>query len=241
MQTDPLQSDEQGMLDSAHVSLLCSLLTAACFRPEIASRSAEVEPCPLWTFAGERRVALESQPSPEAASLLPSGAHYRLVATDEEIALVVVAADNRISGRLRIQPLDRSDDGCGSTIVIDDFDGPEVTIDTWSSAGRLHGEVAVGERRAAWKVRVDADGSLAGEEWSMRHGSRSDEADVLRRARAIGADIGRLTAELARSGVWSPESERELTELAMLAAVALDLSVRAWEGRGRSSLPHIGE
>jgi hypothetical protein len=229
------------MLDSAPVTLsllLCALVpVSACFA-EIMPPAGEVGPIALFAVGDERQVALESRPSPAAAALLPSGARYRMVATREEIALVVMTEDNRISGRLRIRPLDRTD-GYGSTIVIDDFDGPEATIDAWSSAGGLRGEATIGERRAAWKVRVDADGSLAGERWSARHGSRSEEFELLQCARAIGADIGTMTAELARTGALSPASERALTERAMLAKLALELSVRAWEGRGRANLPRV--
>jgi hypothetical protein len=158
------------------------------------------------------------------------------VATPQEIALVVVSPDDRISGRFRIRPLDRADAGYGSTIVIDDFGGPDVTVEAWSSAGDLCGEATVGDRHAAWQVRVDSDGSLAGESWSVRHGSRSLE---LRRARAIGADIAALAAELVDSGALAPTAERELTELVVLAELALELSVRAWDGRGRASLPRV--
>jgi hypothetical protein len=233
------------MLDSAPVKLsllLCAFLpAAACIRASAPIAPPSVEAGSIATFAAAdpRQVALEGRPSPAAAPLLPSGARYRLVVTNEEIALVVVTPDNRLSGRLRIRPLDRADDGYGATIVIDDFEGPVATIEAWSSAGGLFGEATVGGRRAAWKVRVDADGSLAGERWTARRGSRSAEIEQLRRARAIGADIGALAAELARSGALAPESERAITERAMLAELALELSVRAWEGRGRASLPRI--
>ena len=98
-----------------------------------------------------------------------------MVATPEEIALVVVTADNRIAGRLRIRPLDRADTVHGSTIVIDDLGGAEATIDTWSRAGGLYGEATVGEKRAEWAVRVDADGSLSdrtSKQWNSKSTAR---------------------------------------------------------------------
>jgi hypothetical protein len=232
------------MLVSARTTLsllICTLLSAsACARSETAQRSAGPDEAIHSTMDGQR-VALESWPSAAAGALLPGGAHYRLVATAEEIALVVVGPDDRISGRLRIRPLDRADAGYGYAIVIDDFGGPDATIDAWSSASGLCGEATVGDRRAAWQVRVDPDGSLAGESWSVRHGSPSLELTELRRARAIGADIAALATELARSGALAPATEREVTELAVLAELALELSVRAWEGRGRSSLPRMSD
>jgi hypothetical protein len=235
LQTVPLRADEQRMLDSTLRLSICFLLAM--------TGCAHASPGAAGTVETQRddgqRVALESWPSAAAAPLLPSGSRYRLVATAHEIALVVVGPDDRISGRLRIRPLDRADAGHGSTIVIDDFDGPEATIGAWSSAGGLCGEATVGRRRATWQVRVDADGSLAGERWSVRHGARSLELSELRRARAIGADIAALADELVASGALAPTVERELIELVVLADLALELSVRAWDGRGRASLPRI--
>lgn len=225
------------MLDSAHARLtllICSLLSVSgCVHAGNAPASAgEV-------VHTEQRVALESWPSTAAAALLPSGARYRLVVTAEQIALLVVGPDDRISGRLRIRPLDRADAGYGSTIVIDDFGGPDTIIDAWSSPEGLCGEATVGGRRAAWHVRVDSDGSLAGESWSVRHGSDSLELTELRRARAIGADIAVLATEILNRGALVFTTERELTELVTLADLALELSVRAWDGRGRASLPRM--
>jgi hypothetical protein len=188
--------------------LLCFLLSAtAC-----AGAAAEVAPAPASSGAAVHgdlhggALVLESWPSAAAAPLLPDGARYRLVATANEIALVVVGPDDRISGRLRIRPLERADAGYGSTIVIDDFGGPDATIDAWSSAGVLRGAATVGDRHAAWQVRVDPDGRLAGERWSVRHGAGSIELTELRRARAIGADIVALAAELVGSGTLAPST-----------------------------------
>jgi hypothetical protein len=229
------------MLDSAHakLSLLIFVLLSGTARAstEMSTVSAVAEPTPVEGG----RVALESRPSAAAASLLPEGARYRLVTTPEEIALLVMGPDNRISGRVRIRPLgrDRVDASYGATIIIDDFGGPDATIDTWSSAGGLSGKLRVGNRRASWRVRVEPDGSLVGERWSVRHGPRSLELAELRRARAIGADIAALCRELVSSGALAPEMANELTELVVLAELALDLSVRAWDGRGRASLPRV--
>jgi hypothetical protein len=241
LQTVPPRADEQSMLDSALAALLiCSLLPAtACAHSGSAPTSAPM----AATTSAEGHVALESWPSPAAAALLPTGARYRMVATAREIALVVVGADDRIAGRLRIQAReqarDRANAGYGSTITLDDFGGPTATIDAWSSAGGLCGAATVGDRHAAWQVRVDADGSLAGEHWSVRHVSASRELTELRRARAIGADLAALATELIDSGALASTAERELTELVVLADLALELSVRAWDGRRRASLPRV--
>lgn len=237
------------MLVSARTALslsICTLLSAsACARSETAPCSADPGEVIHSNMDGQR-VALESSPSAAARALLPDGARYRLVATAEQIALVVVGPDDRISGRLRIRPLDRADAGYGYVgygyaIMVDDFGGPDATIDAWSTGSGLCGEATVGDQRATWQVRIDADGSLAGESWSVRHGSRSVELTELRRARAIGADIAALATELVGSGALAPATERELTELVVLAELALELSVRAWDGHGRTSLPRMAD
>jgi hypothetical protein len=227
------------MLDSTAATLsllIVSLLSGA------ACASAEISPAIQRGPAERRQVALESWPSTTAAALLPRGARYRLVATAEEIALLVVTPDDRISGRLRVRPLARADTGYGSRIITDDFGGPDATIDAWSSAGSLLGEATVGDRRAAWQVRVDPDGSLAGERWSFpraRRSPHSAELEALRRARAIGADVAAIYVEMLRSGALPSGMQDDLGELVVLADLALDLSMRAWEGRGRASLPRV--
>lgn len=176
-----------------------------------------------------RYLALESRPL-AAAQSLPTGAHYRvLVVNPRQIVAIVAAPDGRLVGRVHIQP--RGD--IGASIVLDDFDGPKTTIDAWTSPTGLAGVATVGAKRADWEVRLAADGSLAGERWSVRHGSRSPE---LARARAIGADLRDLTDSL---GSLDPEQKRELCELVSLAELALELSVRAWSGRGRARLPPL--
>jgi hypothetical protein len=228
------------LLHDFALALLSSMLLSVTPAHARAELAAEVPAATaLATSDDGQRVTLESRPSATAAALLPRGARYRLVATAGEVALVVLSPDDRISGRLRIRPLDRADAGCGWTIVLDDFGGLDATIDAWSVAGGLRGEARVGDRRAAWQVRVDPDGSLAGESWSVRHGPRSLELTELRRARAISADIAALATERLRSGALAPTAERELTELVIFAELALELSVRAWDGRERASLPRV--
>ncbi|PRP92229.1 hypothetical protein ENSA5_50310 [Enhygromyxa salina] len=234
-------------------SLACFMLSCALSSGCVSVRP-DVEPSPPTELSSApivaqgigdgRYVALESVPSPHASALLPPGARYRVVvAAPNELALVIVRPDDRISGRLRIRPSEACA-GCSgpaSSIMLDDFDGPPARVDVWASAGAMGGEATVGQRSAHWRVRLSPDGSVAGETWSVNHGAPSDELAELRRARAISADLQLLGVELQRSGALEPTSERELTELLALADLALELSVRAWEGRDRATLPNLND
>ncbi|KIG12598.1 hypothetical protein DB30_01222 [Enhygromyxa salina] len=187
-----------------------------------------------------QNLALESRPSSHAAALLPAHAHYRVVLDGPgELALVVVNPAGAVAGRLHIHPLTHSLGGPAASIVLDEFDGPPARIEVWTTVEGLRGEAVVGGRSARWQVRLDTAGALVGETWSARQGSRGPELSQLRRARAIGADLGQLGAQLQDGGALEPTTERELLELLSFTELALELSVRAWEGRGRSHLPTL--
>lgn len=187
-----------------------------------------------------RNLALESRPSSGAAALLPAHARYRVVlGRPGELALVVVGPSGDILGRLHIRPLAGSLGGPASSIVLDAFDGPPARIEAWSTVDGLRGEATVGGRSARWRVHLDTAGALVGEAWSAKQGSRGPELTQLRRARAIGADLEQLGAQLQHGASLDPSIERDLIELLTFTELALDLSVRAWEGRGRSHLPKL--
>ena len=227
--------------------LTCALLTAGC--GQISSDIASTQPAPLTTettrspviahgIGHGRNLALESRPSSTAAALLPVHARYRVVlGTPGELILVVVSPDGQISGRLEIRPLPGSLGGPASSIVLDNFDGPPARIEAWSTVDGLRGEATVGERSARWRVRLATNGSLVGEAWSAKQGSRGPELTQLRRARAIGADLGDLGAQLRHGPNLDPSLQRELSELLSFTQLALELSLRAWQKRGRTRLP----
>jgi hypothetical protein len=223
---------------------LCSLvLTAGCARGSAPSAEEPVQSAQIVArgIGNGRHLSLESEPSTAAAALLPSGARYRVViASPEQIALVVVTPDQRILGRMRIRSVEGPLTSLGSSIIVDDFGGPSATIDAWSSPGALRGEAVVGTHKASWQVQLAADGTLAARSWSARQTTRSAELLELRRAHAIGSDLARLTAELSRRGLLEVDTRRDLGELISLAELSLDLSLRAWEGRGRAKLPKLG-
>jgi hypothetical protein len=259
LKTGPAGAEELGdiMLSptrfarAARLSLLLTggLLTGACslVTSDIASRqhaSLSVHgpdgPVIAHGIGHGRHLALESRPSSGAAALLPEFAHYRVVLGGPgELALVVVGPAGQISGRLQIRPLAGSLGGPAASIVLEDFNGPPARIEAWSTVDGLRGEAFVGERSARWRVRLDTAGALVGEAWSAKQGSRGPELSQLRRARAIGADLGDLGAQLEHSASLEPSTARELIELLTFTELALELSVRAWEGRGRSQLPTI--
>jgi hypothetical protein len=230
--------------------LLICLLAGGCGL--VSSELASIQPAPVAPHepAGPviahgishgRNLALESRPSSGAAALLPANARYRVVlGRPGELALVVVSPDGQIFGRLHVRPLAGSLGGPASSIVVDDFGGPPALIEAWSTVDGLRGEATIAGRSARWRVRLDTSGALVGEAWSAKQGSRGPELAELRRARAIGADLGQLGAALQRGASLEPAIERELIELLTFTELSLELSVRAWEGRGRSELPRIG-
>lgn len=214
---------------------VCALALTACSQPATHPHRAVAS---VQAMDHGRHLTLESSPSSSAAPLLPPGAHYRVILVGpDELALLVLGPDDRIAGRLRVEPLDRANASGASTITIDDFGGPLTTVEVWTGPGGLRGQTKVGDQRAHWRVRLDADGSLAGERWSPRHAKRSTQ---LRRARALGADLAQVAASLRRSGSLEASTRRDLSELIALTELALDLSVRAWEGHDRAHLPKVG-
>lgn len=175
--------------------------------------------------------AIEAAPN-AAARLLPVGTDYRVeLASDGMLAAALVGPDWRILGSMAIADGTGPRDSPGVRVEIEDLDGQPLRIEAWSSAGALHGQAFVGRRSVAWRVRQEPDGSLAGERWSPPQRDAIDELLALQRARALGADLGELAIGLSNGC--------ELAERIALAELALELSIRAWAGHGRSRLPTI--
>jgi hypothetical protein len=150
---------------------------------------------------------------------------------------VIVGADGRFLGRLRIATDERALASVSMRVDYEDLGGQVTRVEAWSFAGSIDGQALVGRRSANFRVRLGADGSLAGERWSLAHRSAGAELLELRRARAIGADLGVLATELS-SGA---HDRCEIAERIALAELALELSVRAWAGEDRARLPAVGE
>lgn len=206
--------------------LIILSLASGCARPPMVPA---VEPA--VGLDGGPQWAIEAAPA-AAARLLPVGTDYRVVlASDGMLAAVLIGSDWRTLGRIAIADGMGPRDSPGVRVEIEDVDGRPLWIEAWSSAGALHGQAFVGGRSVAWRVRQEPDGSLAGERWSPPQRDAIEELLALQRARALGADLSELATELSNGC--------ELAERIALAELALELSIRAWAGHGRSHLPTI--
>jgi hypothetical protein len=207
--------------------MICSLVIG-CARPPTQSA---VLPAEDGAGDGAAR-AFEAAPA-AAAAFLPIGTDYRVVlASDGMLAAALLGPDRRILGRMAIAAAVGPRESPGVRVEIEDVDGQTMRIEAWSSAGSLYGQAFVGQRSVAWRARLEDDGSLAGESWSLAQRDAVEELVALRRARALGADLGVFATGLSEGCV--------LAERIALAELALELSVRAWAGHGRSRLPKVG-
>ncbi len=234
--------DARGVLRALIPTFLLVAGCAPCselIEPTIAPGS--IGPVVAHGVGDGRYVALEAVPSPTAAELLPANAHYRAVlGVDGQLALVIVAPDQRILGRLHVADDERHRSTVGTRVDYEDLSGRTTRVEAWSFAGSIDGQALIGKRSARFRVRLEPDGSLAGERWSLAHGDAATaELDELRRARAIGADLGDLAAQLSSSGAFADHDRCALVERLALAELALELSVRAWDGEERSRLPVV--
>jgi hypothetical protein len=217
--------------------LTVSLIAGCATSPEEAAVS------PVSAFEELRPVTLDALPSPAAAALLPGDARYRIaLGPDGTLALLILGPDRRILGHMRIAAGAGPRESPGVRVEWEEKDGRTARVEAWSLASSLRGHAFVGERSAAWRVRHDSDGSLAGEGWSIprRGPAAAAEAAELERARMLGAELGEFVTWLASSGAIEERLACELAERIVLARLALDLGKRAWTGHGRARLPTLG-
>lgn len=207
--------------------LMLATLTLACAR-------APFEPLviPERDSASDGRSAgFEASPSAAAPSL-PPGASYRVaLASDGTLAVALLGADRRLLGRMAIAAGAGPHASPGVRVQLDDLTGPSLMIEAWSSAGALHGQAFVNGHAVAWRVRLEADGTLVPERWSLAHRGAINQLATLHRARDLAADL----RELARQQSHSPV----LADRIALAELAIELSLRAWTGHARAHLPNI--
>jgi hypothetical protein len=209
-------------------ALMIVSLTIGCAR---TPTETAVEPVRDGASDG-RQLALAASPSTAATAMLPVGTSYRVVlGSDGTLALAIVAPDQRLLGRMAIAAGAGPHGSVGVRVEFEDVDGQTMHLEAWSSAGAVHGQAFVGARSIHFRARQDDDGSLAGERWSLAQRDAIDELVTLQRARALGAELGGLTTGLTNDCV--------LVERIALAELALELSIRAWAGHGRSRLPTI--
>ncbi|MFV8753218.1 hypothetical protein ACNOYE_21940 [Nannocystaceae bacterium ST9] len=181
-------------------------------------------------------LAMLARPSAEVAAFA-GGDRYRVVFEGPSaITLVLLDPDDRPHARLRLRALDHSHATSAWSLDFEDLDADvEGRIEMWTLADRLHGSATIDERSASWRARLGDDGHLAAERWKVDTTHDTRGTSSLRRARAIGSDLGSLAAELDAS----LDSERSCRIVEAIANIelALDLALRAYEGRGRSELP----
>ena len=221
--------------------LIAILSLAACrhTEPGATTEALASGPAVLRTATDGQHLSLEAQPSARAARLLPQAARLRLViAEPDRVGLVWLGDDARIQGRLHIQAAVGPRAAPGLIIELDEGDAETLRIDLRSEGGRLLGRAQTGGHSSSWRARIEPDGALVGERWSAP-GPRADDAPALRVAASLRDDIEVLTQALASAHAFDPAPSCELGELLTLAELAIELSVRAWEGRGRSELPRL--
>lgn len=144
---------------------------------------------------------------------------YQLTVTPSYVEL----ADGE-GRRLTVRALDQRGSEIRVLATFDLLGAPGVALDTWVRAGTLQGRLSVGEEWVRWRVRLDGGGQLAGERWSRRRGS---EPAGLGQARELVEQLERVAGE------------PEVSEVARLVMVSLELGGRTWTGAGRAELPEL--
>jgi len=168
-----------------------------------------------------------------SVALLEGGYHYRIeYQGSSAITLALLDEFDDAHARVRIRAIDLPDASSAWVLDFDDLDvGVGGRIELWTRADRVHGNATIGERSASWRARLDEQGRLAAERWQVGPNRDPRVLAAIRRARAIGRDLASLTDTL--EGEKSCELGAAMTHVEL----ALDLALRAYEGRGRSEMP----
>lgn len=171
---------------------------------------------------------LVARPSSEVGALA-AGTCYRVeFAGPHELSLVLLDEHQQVRARIHVEPLSHASALAGVSLDFSDVEtGVDGRLELWSLADRVHGSARIGEHDLHWRARLEQGGRLAAERWDIDRGLDTREAAALRRTRAIGTDLAQLVEAL------------DTTDATTLAGIelALDVTLRAYEGRGRSELP----
>lgn len=218
--------------------VLSSLLLTGCAvtRPSELALAQPSHAMPVELAGQGRTLSMLARPSAEVARLM-AGDRYRVVLEGPD-AITLVLLDERDQPRafFRLAALDQPSAIAGWTLDFEDLGvGIEGRIELWTVAERLHGDAQVGERSASWRARFEADGKLSPERWKVEPERDLRATTAIRRARAIGRDLASLATELDAS--LTDESSCRIVEAIANVELALELALRAYEGRGRSELP----
>lgn len=207
---------------------LLPLSLAACALPYT---DAPLEPSHARIVELQQRgetLRMVARPSAEVGELA-GGACYRVeLAGPRELSVVLVDAHEQVRTRIHVEPLEHASALTGVALEFADAEtGVEGRLELWSLADRVHGSAHVGDHDLRWRARLEQGGRLAAERWDIDRGLDAREAAALRRTRAIGIDLAHLVEAL------------DTTDAETLAGIelALDVTLRAYEGRGRSELP----
>jgi hypothetical protein len=219
---------------------LCLLLSLALFgcasRPSEIALAIPARATPVEIAGHDAMLTMLARPSAEVARLAHADRYRVLFEGPSAITLVLLDEFDRPHARIRLRPIDHARASAGWSVDFEDFDvGVEGRIEQWTLAGRLHGNATIGHRSASWRARFEADGQLSAERWKIEHDEDPRATTAIRRARAIGHDLGSLTTEL--DATLTSEHSCQLVEALAQVDLALDLALRAYEGRGRTEMP----
>lgn len=214
----------RALLVSSLASLACACAhTQACEGTPIESTHARVVEL---AHAGETTSVL-ARPSAEVVALAGGDCYRVVLEGPHELTVVLLDEAEHVRARIHVEATEHAGALTGVALELDDVEANIAgRLELWSLADRVHGSAQLGGQRASWRARLEQDGRLAAERWQVDHHDERATA-AIRRARAIGSDLAGLVGEL----------EGADAETIASLELALELALRAYEGRGRSELP----
>jgi hypothetical protein len=218
--------------------LLLSLALIGCTtaRPSEIALAMPARTTPVELAGHGATLAVLARPSAEVAGLAGGDRYRVLFEGPSAITLVLLDELDHPHARVRLRAIDHAHASAGWAVDFEDLDlGIEGRIEQWTLAGRLHGNATIGARSASWRARFEADGRLSAERWKIELDDDPQATTALRHARAIGRDLAELTTEL--DAELTTERSCQLVEAITQVELALDLALRAYEGRGRTEMP----
>lgn len=213
-----------------------ALTGCSAARPSELALSVPARSTPVELAGHGAMLTVVARPSMEVAGLAGGDRYRVLFEGPSAITLVLLDELDQPHARVQLRAIDHVHASAGWIVDFEDLDsGVEGRIEQWTLAGRLHGNATIGSRSASWRARFEADGHLSAERWKIEVEDDPQATTAIRRARAIGRDLASLTTELDAS--LTTESSCQLVEAITQVELALDLALRAYEGRGRMEMP----
>lgn len=218
--------------------LFVSLALVGCgaARPSEVALAVPARATPVELAGHGATLAILARPSVEVTGLAGGDRYRVLFEGPSAISLVLLDELDHPHARIHLRAIDHAHASAGWSVDFEDLDlGIEGRIEQWTLAGRLHGNATIGTRSASWRARFEADGKLSAERWKIDIVDDPQATTALRHARAIGRDLASLTTEL--DVALTTERSCQLVEAITQVELALDLALRAYEGRGRTEMP----